>query len=74
MVLHMESIVTKRKCFICEQESRDGIEVLGKFLCANCQQKLINLSPFDEDYDFYRQKMIDIWEGYMKDIKYGNRI
>lgn len=74
MVLHMESIVTKRKCFICEQESRDGIEVLGKFLCANCQQKLINLSPFDEGYDFYRQKMIDIWEGYMKDIKYGNRI
>ncbi|WP_084726965.1 sigma factor G inhibitor Gin [Thermoanaerobacter uzonensis] len=74
MVLHMEIIVTKRKCFICEQESRDGIEVLGKFLCANCQQKLINLSPFDEGYDFYRQKMIDIWEGYMKDIKYGNRI
>ncbi|KHO61502.1 inhibitor of sigma-G Gin [Thermoanaerobacter sp. YS13] len=74
MVLHMESIVTKRKCFICEQELRDGVEVLGKFLCANCQQKLINLSPFDDGYDFYRQKMIDIWEGYMKDIKYKNRI
>lgn len=74
MVLRMESIATKRKCFICENESQDGIEVLGKFLCTSCQEKLINLSPFDESYDFYRRKMIDIWESYMKDIKYGNRI
>lgn len=74
MVLHMESIATKRKCFICEQQSEDGIEVLGKFLCTNCQEKLIDLSPFDESYDFYKQKMIDIWEGYMKGIRYENRM
>ncbi|MGH2332214.1 sigma factor G inhibitor Gin [Thermoanaerobacter mathranii] len=74
MVLSMESIATRKKCFICEQQSEDGIEVLGKFLCTSCQEKLIDLSPFDESYDFYKQKMIDIWEGYMKGIRYENRM
>lgn len=74
MVWHMESMVTNRRCFVCEQDSDDGIEVLGEFLCTDCQRKLINLSPRDEGYDFYRRKMIDIWENYMENIKYENRM
>lgn len=72
MVCQMESVTIKRKCFICDKEVQDGIDVLGKFICEECQKRLINLSPFDKNYDFYRQKMIDIWEDYMKDVGYEN--
>jgi DNA-directed RNA polymerase subunit RPC12/RpoP len=70
----MEVIATKRKCFVCSKEVSEGIEVLGSFICEDCQKKLIDLSPFDEEYEFYRQKMIEIWENYMKEIGYEGRV
>lgn len=70
----MEGVSKKGMCYVCEKESDQGIYVLGKFLCTDCQNKLINLSPIDEDYNFYRSKMIDIWKDYMNNIKYENQI
>lgn len=65
----MDSMLKSKKCFICNHEKDDGIEVLGKFLCSDCQKSIINMSPNDEKYDFYRKKMIDIWQSYTKDME-----
>ncbi|SNX53849.1 sigma factor G inhibitor Gin [Thermoanaerobacterium sp. RBIITD] len=70
----MESMVRTKRCFICNHETGDGIEVLGEFLCNDCQKIIVDISPGDFGYDFYRKKMIDIWQNYMKGIEYEDQI
>lgn len=66
----MESMLKTKKCFICNHEKTDGIDVLGEFLCNDCQKIIAHISPDDAKYEYYRKKMIDIWRNYTKDFEY----
>ncbi|QSZ27062.1 sigma factor G inhibitor Gin [Aceticella autotrophica] len=73
-MVHNMEIILKRKCFICDQESDEGIEVLGKFLCTDCQRTIVNLTPDNDAYGFYKKKMAEIWEDYKKELEYKEKI
>lgn len=66
----MESMLKTKKCFICNHEKTDGIEVLGEFLCNDCQKIIVDMSPDDVEYEYYRKKLINIWQNHIKAVEY----
>ncbi|ABO48606.1 hypothetical protein Dred_0056 [Desulforamulus reducens MI-1] len=54
----------KSKCVLCKaavQETNIGIRILGKYICTSCEQKIINLSWDDPDYEAYKSGLKKIW-------------
>ncbi|MCL4441683.1 MAG: sigma factor G inhibitor Gin [Firmicutes bacterium] len=54
----------KPRCILCRnviQESTIGIVILGKCICAVCEEKITNLAWDDPDYDVYKSGLKKIW-------------
>lgn len=54
-------------CFVCGQEKLDGIYVFDKYICTDCQYDIINTSPEDEKYEYYKECMRAIWDDHIKE-------
>lgn len=52
------------KCVFCHrviEEDNIGIVILGKCICASCEQKVTNLAWDDPEYDVYKSGVKKIW-------------
>jgi len=43
------------KCAICSRNLNAGIGILGKFVCDECEEVLVNLDIEDHSYDVYKE-------------------
>ncbi|GAB6179069.1 hypothetical protein JCM14036_03880 [Desulfotomaculum defluvii] len=52
------------KCILCQtdiSENNFGLVILGRCICANCEQEITNLCWDDPDYDAYKRGLKKIW-------------
>lgn len=48
-----ETVKLNHTCVICDQEKNRGIHLYTKFICLDCERKVISTSTSDPDYAFY---------------------
>ncbi|HOV79105.1 MAG TPA: sigma factor G inhibitor Gin [Bacillota bacterium] len=51
-------------CILCrrpKQEDNRGLCVRGRFICPECEAKIIRLGRNDPDYEYYRSGLKKIW-------------
>jgi len=53
----MNSIETKTRCGICEEEKEEGIVLYKLFICDECEKNMIHTEPREEKYNYYLQKL-----------------
>ncbi|HBM79409.1 MAG: sigma factor G inhibitor Gin [Clostridiales bacterium] len=51
-----------KRCFICNKYSDNGITLLGKFICGECEQTLVNTDMSSEIYDKYKELIKEIYK------------
>ena len=47
----------KQSCIICGKPLTDGIIVNGKGICKSCEERLINLEPGNDFYEYYKESI-----------------
>ncbi|MCY9450606.1 anti-sigma-G factor, partial [Bacillus haynesii] len=55
-----ETVKPNHTCVICDQEKNRGIHLYSKFICLDCERKVISTSTSDPDYAFYVKKLKSI--------------
>ncbi|WGD58042.1 anti-sigma-G factor [Bacillus subtilis] len=55
-----ETVKLNHTCVICDQEKNRGIHLYTKFICLDCERKVISTSTSDPDYPFYVKKLKSI--------------
>ncbi|MGV4322099.1 sigma factor G inhibitor Gin [Bacillus mojavensis] len=55
-----ETVKHHQTCIICEQEKSRGIHLYTKFICLDCERKVISTATSDPDYAFYVNKLKSI--------------
>ena len=48
---------SNKLCVMCGVADYNGIIINGERICRACEEKIINIKPFDSDYDIYKDKM-----------------
>lgn len=43
------------RCTFCLKQSENGVFILGKFVCNNCEKTMVNLEVDDDRYDEYKE-------------------
>ncbi|KPU43058.1 inhibitor of sigma-G Gin [Oxobacter pfennigii] len=43
------------ECIFCKKSSGTGINILGEFICIDCEETLVNTDINDENYEIYRE-------------------
>ena len=51
----MESL--NKSCFICGSSNYDGIILNGERICKACEEKIVNTTITDPNYDIYKDKI-----------------
>ena len=51
----MESL--NKLCFVCGASDSDGIILNGERICKACEEKIINTTVADSNYDIYKDKI-----------------
>ena len=46
-----------KTCVICNETKENGIVILQSFICANCENEMINTSTDDAQYKVYIEKL-----------------
>lgn len=44
-----------KKCILCGEYTREGINIFGRFICGNCEITLVNTDVCDDRYDDYKE-------------------
>ncbi|SHK51420.1 Inhibitor of sigma-G Gin [Hathewaya proteolytica DSM 3090] len=44
-------------CSICERPLDSGIMILGKTICCNCEEKIIQADINTDFYEYYKEKL-----------------
>ncbi|MGB8002287.1 MAG: sigma factor G inhibitor Gin [Anaerobacillus sp.] len=44
-------------CLVCEENSSKGIHICGRFICNDCERKVIETDTSHENYQFYLEKL-----------------
>ncbi|HBM75600.1 MAG TPA: hypothetical protein DD429_08610 [Clostridiaceae bacterium] len=47
--------MVSERCIICGRFKNEGIEILDKFICAECEETLVNTDICDSMYDMYKE-------------------
>lgn len=55
-----ETVKLNHTCVICDLEKNRGIHLYTKFICLDCERKVISTSTSDPDYAFYVKKLKSI--------------
>ena len=58
----------KDLCFTCKKSSVDYIEIFGKYICENCQEEILTLTPENYRYSHYHNKIKFVWEKYLEGL------
>ncbi|WP_347548172.1 sigma factor G inhibitor Gin [Pseudalkalibacillus hwajinpoensis] len=44
-------------CLVCEETSIRGIHICGRFICHDCERKVIETDTNHENYQYYLEKL-----------------
>ncbi len=44
-------------CLVCEETSLVGIHICGRFICNECERKVVETDTSHEDYQYYLKKL-----------------
>ena len=44
-------------CLVCEEHSFKGIHIFDRFICHDCERKVIQTDTSHENYQFYLEKL-----------------
>ncbi|SHK74748.1 Inhibitor of sigma-G Gin [Clostridium cavendishii DSM 21758] len=47
-------IVTKTSCIMCNKTSKNGIIIRGKYICSECETKIVNSDINTDFYEYYK--------------------
>lgn len=61
MQANEEEKVTKVKCILCKKKVRQGLNILGTFICHECERRIVTLNVTDEGYDYYIEQLKLLW-------------
>lgn len=50
-----------QRCIFCDEAHNEGIFLHGKFICANCQEDILNIDVNDPEYDTYKEGIKVVW-------------
>ena len=53
--IYMEKL--NKSCFICEASDWDGIILNGERICKACEEKIMNTTVNDRNYNIYKDKI-----------------
>ncbi len=53
------------QCEFCEKDSSKYIQLLGTYICEECEKQIINTSCEDIKYEYYNIIVKDIWKEYL---------
>ncbi len=56
-----EEKVTEVRCIICQRETPEGLMILGRFICNQCERRLVSLDVTDDSYGYYVERLKYIW-------------
>lgn len=48
---------TNKSCFLCGASDCDGIILNGEKICKECEEKIVNTTILDPNYDDYKDKL-----------------
>ena len=51
----MESL--NKLCFVCGASHSDGIILNGERICKACEEKIVNTTVIDKNYNIYKDKI-----------------
>ena len=51
----------ERHCIVCNQAKTDGIVIVDHFICANCEQEIVQTDVKDAKYSFYIHQLKRLW-------------
>lgn len=46
-----------KSCFLCGEGHCDGIIINRKNICKACEEKIVDATILDPDYDYYKDEM-----------------
>jgi len=59
----------KLHCHFCNKEDNEGIIILNKYICRECEIEITVLSRGELKYEGIKRNIKDIWKGVLLDIK-----
>ncbi|SHH50871.1 sigma factor G inhibitor Gin [Tepidibacter thalassicus] len=51
----------KQICYICNRECENWIEILGSYVCRDCEQEMINEDASELKMEYYRSRLKSLW-------------
>ncbi|QUH19443.1 sigma factor G inhibitor Gin [Alkaliphilus sp. B6464] len=51
------------QCHLCNKEDNEGIIILNKYICRECELEIISPSVDELKYEVIKRSMKDIWKG-----------
>ena len=49
--------ILNKLCFICGASDSDGIILNGERICKACEEKIVNTTVIDQNYNIYKDKI-----------------
>jgi len=49
--------ILNKLCFICGASDSDGIILNGERICKACEEKIVNTTVIDKNYNIYKNKI-----------------
>jgi len=49
--------ISNKSCFICGASDSDGIILNGERICKACEEKIVNTTVIDKNYNIYKDKI-----------------
>lgn len=50
-------------CIICGETRTEGVVVRRKFICQDCERKIVGTAVLDERYDQLVSRLKQLWDG-----------
>lgn len=60
-----------RVCMICARTGGDGIHILSRFICSDCEQDLVNTEVDDDLYEYFVDRLRILWNDLMSGISFS---
>lgn len=55
--------VTEVRCILCRKRVGEGLNILGRVICCECERRIVALNVTDDTYDYYVERIKSLWIG-----------
>jgi len=60
------------RCNICENETRNHIDILNGYICETCERNIVDVSCEDKKYECYNILLKDLWKNFLISYEEGH--